>query len=169
MNYKYIFNNLYIPYYVKNIIEPFFKNNDILNIIDNKLNYNIECCNNYNNNIYKASNYKNKFIISEIPKENNIYKEFIKEISNDNNKCIGGIIILPFNFWFSDREKDIELRKIFLQKYNVIQLNVFKNYIINSSCLFELKRDNNIIIPITINENINKSYSQLLTYNLSKL
>lgn len=53
-----------------------------------------------------------------------LYKCFIKEICS----CmpIGGIIIIPLNFWCSIRKSDIELRALFLMKYNVKLINVFE-------------------------------------------
>lgn len=113
--------------------------------------------------------YNNKFIITNPPylarnkskdKEifdkydvNDLYKCFIKEIIT--NECLGGILIIPLNFWSSIRKNDIELRKLFLEKYNVIQLNIFEEQVFDDTtttvCSFQYtKKINDNDINITI-------------------
>lgn len=74
-------------------------------------------------------NYKDKYVITNPPylarnkskdkkffdkyDVNDLFKCFIKELIT--NICLGGIIIIPLNFWSSIRQNDIELRKSFLK------------------------------------------------------
>lgn len=141
-NHEYILQGLKIPDNVINIIEPFAGNGDLLNFINkeqekNNIKYNVEC---YDiepkkNDIIKRDtikdppNYTNKFIITNPPylarnkskdKEmfnkydvNDLYKCVIKNILT--NICLGGIFIIPLNFWSSIRSSDIELRKAFFK------------------------------------------------------
>lgn len=172
-NQEYILQGLKIPDNIINIIEPFAGNGDLLDFINkerenNKVNYTIEC---YDieptkNNIIKKDtlkdppNYKNKFIITNPPylarnkskdksmfdkyDVNDLYKCVIKDILT--NTCLGGIIIIPLNFWSSIRVSDIELRKVFLDKYDIILLNIFEESVFSDttyticSFQFEIKK-----------------------------
>jgi hypothetical protein len=171
INNEYILQNMVIPDYIINIIEPFTGNGDLLNFINKNNNkYNIEC---YDiepkkdfiikrDTLNNPPIYNNKYIITNPPylarnksidknifdkyNVNDLYKCFIKEIIN--NICLGGIIILPLNFWCSIRISDIKLRKLFLDKYNIILLNIFEEKVFNDttyticSFQFELKKNN---------------------------
>ena len=75
---------------------------------------------------------------------------------------MGGIFIIPLNFWSSIRISDIELRKSFLEKYDIILLNIFEEQVFDDttysicSFQFEIKKSNinklNIIVyPSKIN------------------
>jgi hypothetical protein len=85
---------------------------------------------------------------------NDLYKCHIKDLLTNNP--IGGIIIIPLNFFCSIRNMDIELRKNFLNTYIVKQLNIFEENVFNDTtytvCSFqyEYKPNSNQIIPITI-------------------
>ena len=177
-NYKYILQNIVIPKNIKNIIEPFCGNGDLLNFV-NKDKYNIECYDiePTNKNIIKQDTinnppcFKDKYIITNPPylarnKSNNkelfdkydvndLYKCFIKELISNNPS--GGILIVPLNFWSSIRTNDIKLRSKFLDIFNIKLINIFEekvfedtNYTI-CSFQFELKfknKQNNINIHI---------------------
>jgi hypothetical protein len=176
-NYKYILTDLEVPKNVKKIIEPFCGNGDLLNFIDKKK-YNCEC---YDidpkhkyiikrDTIKNPPNYSNSFIITNPPylsrnkskqKElfddndvNDLYKCHIKNLL-DNNP-IGGIIIIPLNFFCSIRNMDIELRKKFLNTYIIKKLNIFEEKVFDDTtytvCSFqyEYKPNSNQSIPITI-------------------
>lgn len=115
-------------------------------------------------------NYSNAFIITNPPylsrnksenKEmfdkndvNDLYKCHIKDLLTNNP--IGGIIIIPLNFFCSIRNMDIELRKNFLNTYIIKQLNIFEENVFDDTtytvCSFqyEYKPNSNQIIPITI-------------------
>ena len=178
-NHEYILHNMYIPDNIKNIIEPFAGNGDLLSFIKkNGINYNITC---YDiepkkeniiqrDTINDPPDYTNTFIITNPPylarnksktknlfdkyDVNDLYKCFIKEIIT--NKCLGGIIIIPLNFWSSIRTNDIELRKMFLTNYEIIQLNIFEERVFNDTsytiCSFQftLKKNNNNINKLNI-------------------
>lgn len=166
-NYSYILQNLYIPNNIKNIIEPFCGNGDLLNFIDKdkyKLTcYDIDSKKNYiieRDTIKNPPNYKKYFILTNPPylarnkstnkelfdkyKVNDLYKCFI--ITIIENPALGGIIIIPLNFWSSIRKNDIDLRKKFLEIYDIIQLNIFEENVFKDtsytvcSFQFELKQ-----------------------------
>jgi len=198
-NQEYILKGMKIPDNVKNIIEPFTGNGDLLAFIEkeqekNNIKYNIEC---YDiepkkqdtikqDTIKNPPDYKNKFLITNPPylarnksknkslfdkyNVNDLYKCVIKEILT--NVCLGGIFIIPLNFWSSIRLADIELRKAFLEKYDIILLNIFEETVFDDttyticSFQFEFKKNNNelniIIYPsktlIKTNLNDNNNY-----------
>lgn len=154
-NYEHILQNLSIPEDITNIVEPFTGNGDLLNFLTPREKYNIEC---YDINpkldfiicrdtINSPPDYSNKFILTNPPylarnksknKEsfdkydvNDLYKCFIKEIIS--NTSLGGIVIVPLNFWSSIRKADIELRKNFLNIYMVIHLNIFEEQVFNDT------------------------------------
>ena len=171
-NHEYILQNIELPNYVKNIIEPFAGNGDLLQFIqkyENQKNikYNIECYDiepkkDYiinRDTINDPPNYNDKYVITNPPylarnkstdktqfdkyNVNDLYKCFIMNIIND--VCLGGILIIPLNFWSSIRVADIELRKLFLEKYKIIMLNIFEERVFSDtsyticSLQFELK------------------------------
>ena len=177
-NQKYILQNLYIPDNISTIIEPFTGNADLLNFID-KTKYTIECYDiepkkSYiikKDTIQNPPSYTNKFIITNPPylarnksknktlfdkyDVNDLYKCFIKEIIT--NYALGGIIIIPLNFWSSIRKNDIDLRKLFLDKYNIIHLNIFEEKVFDDTsytvCSFQFKLKTNLdsnLINITV-------------------
>lgn len=179
-NQEYILNGFKIPNKIVNIIEPFAGNGDLQNFIDkdNKKYkveyYDIKPKKDYiikKDTLNNPPDYNNKFLITNPPylarnkskdksifnkyDVNDLYKCIIKEILT--NKCLGGILIIPLNFWSSIRKNDIKLRELFLEKYNVVLLNIFEEKVFEDttyticSFQFEIKTDNkenkiNIII-----------------------
>ena len=168
-NQEYILQGMKIPDNIKTIIEPFTGNGDLLTFIE-KEKYIIEC---YDiepkkkyiikkDTIKNPPNYKDKYLITNPPylarnksknktlfdiyDVNDLYKCVIKEILT--NVCIGGILIIPLNFWSSIRLADIELRKSFLEVYDIILLNIFEEQVFDDttyticSFQFELKKTN---------------------------
>ena len=165
-NYDYILQNLYIPENIIKIIEPFAGNGDLLNFIKDKTKYEIEC---YDiepkkdfiiekDTILNPPNIKNSFIITNPPylarnksnnkelfdkyKTNDLYKCFIEIlISND---CLGGILIIPLNFICSIRKNDIDLRKRFISKYNILIMNIFEEQVFEDTsytiCSFQFEK-----------------------------
>lgn len=175
-NFDYIFSNLFIPPDITHIIEPFTGNGDLLHFID-KSKYIIECYDIEPKKKYiikkdtlsNPPDYHNKFILTNPPylarnkssskklfnkySVNDLYKCFIKSIID--NPALGGIIILPLNFWSSIRKNDIDLRKSFLDIYDIIHLNIFEEKVFDdtnySICSFQFEFKNNFdIINITI-------------------
>lgn len=194
-NYEYILQGMKIPNNITTIIEPFTGNGDLLNFID-KSRYILECYDidpkkDYiikRDTILNPPIYTNKFMLTNPPylarnkstnkllfdkyDVNDLYKCVIKEIST--NIVLGGIIIIPLNFWSSIRANDIELRKIFLEKYNVLRLNIFEEQVFEDttytvcSFQFELRINNNPnIIEIYIypsNSNLNVILNETNNY-----
>ena len=173
-NYNYILQNLSITSETKIIIEPFVGNGDLLKFIKKRDNYIIEKydinpkikdINEIRDTIKNPPSYKNKFILTNPPwlarnesqdkslfdkyHVNDLYKCLIKELIT--NSPIGGILIIPLNFWSSIRKSDVELRKLFLDKFSIIHLNIFEEQIFDdtsyTSCSFQFeikknKKDN---------------------------
>ena len=209
-NQEYILQGLFIPNYITSIIEPFAGNGNLICFIEkeeekNKVKYNVECYDiepkkNFiiqQNTILNPPEYNNKFLITNPPylarnkskdkmlfdkyDVNDLYKCFIKTIII--NVCLGGILIIPLNFWSSIRIADIQLRKLFLEKYNILLLNIFEEKVFDDttyticSFQFKLKNDNNnnklniIVYPskIIINTELNDNNNYMIggeIYNL---
>ncbi len=184
-NYNYILKDLKIPDDIKIIIEPFAGNCDLLNFIEDKDKYEIYC---YDiepkkdfiikqdtllepplnldkafiltNPPYLARNKSNDKHLYDKYNTNDLYKCFIEILIN--NTCIGGIIIVPLNFICSIRKSDIELRKRFLHKYEIILLNIFEEQVFDDTsytiCSFQFK--------LKINDNINEIICNIYPSNI---
>ena len=166
-NYDYILQNLIIPEDIETIIEPFAGNGDLLKFITKKIN--IECYDidpkqsfiKKRDTLLNPPEYKNKFVLTNPPYlarnksknkqifdksgQNDLYKCFLSNLIND--VCLGGILIIPLNFWCSIRTSDINLRKNFLNKYNILAINIFEEKVFNdtsySICSFQFEKINN--------------------------
>jgi len=186
-NYEYILKNMFIPDNIVNIIEPFSGNCDLIKFIKNKSIYNIEYYDidpkeNFiiqKNTLNDPPSYKNKFILTNPPylaRNKSIYKEiFNKYGENDLYKCfireliinspIGGILIIPLNFWSSIRKNDIELRKDFLNTFKVLLINIFEENVFEdtsySVCSFQFIKKESIDITNIINVNIYPSVKKM--------
>lgn len=55
---------------------------------------------------------------------NDLYKCFLKQLIH--TPPVGGILIIPLNFWSSIRSMDVNLRKEFLEVFNIQRLNIFE-------------------------------------------
>ena len=174
-NYTQILQGLTIPNNIKTVVEPFAGTGELVEFINKQGKYEIEC---YDldpklNNITKQDTlkfppkYKDKYVITNPPylarnksdsktmfdlyKVNDLYKCFIKTITN--NPCLGGIIIIPLNFWSSIRKNDIELRELFLSHYDVLKLNIFEEQVFDdtaySVCSFQFELRNGTEITET--------------------
>ena len=101
---------------------------------------------------YLARNKSNDKKLYDKYNTNDLYKCFIQILINNN--CLGGILILPLNFICSIRKNDIELRKRFLDKYEIISMNIFEEQVFKDTsytiCSFQFKLSDNY------NENIIK-------------
>jgi hypothetical protein len=202
-NQEYILQGMKIPNDIKNIIEPFTGNGDLLLFIekeekeqiekDKDFKYNIEC---YDieprkdfiikrDTLKNSPSYNNKFLLTNPPylarnkssdktlfdkyDVNDLYKCLIKELLT--NHSLGGILIIPLNFWSSIRVADIQLRKSFLEKYNIIILNIFEEQVFDDtsyticSFQFEFKRnlEGNLEIKNTLNIIVFPSNTKILT------
>lgn len=170
-NYEYILQGFSIPQYIydKNIkiIEPFAGKGDLVKYIeDQKYDvkkiecYDIDPKQKYIKKRDTLNNppcYFNKFVITNPPylarnksetkdlfekyECNDLYKCFIKELVS--NKCLGGIIIIPLNFFSSIRKNDIELRRNFLEIYSIKNINIFEEQVFDDTsytvCSFEFE------------------------------
>jgi hypothetical protein len=167
-NFDYILTDMKIPDNVVNIIEPFCGNGDLLRFIPDKSRFVIECFDIEashdfiveRDTIMNPPCYENKFVITNPPylarnkssskisfdkyDVNDLYKCFIKEIIS--NTCMGGILIIPLNFWSSIRVSDITLRKMFLNIYNIIKINIFEERVFEDTsytvCAFQFEKRN---------------------------
>jgi len=182
-NQGYILQNLHIPLGTTRIIEPFAGKKDLLNFIPDTSKYEIEMFDIEpqspdivsRDTITSPPVYTNKFVLTNPPylarnksqyKElfdkynvNDLYKCFLSELLSDNNPD-GGIIVIPLNFWSSIRKADIQLRKRFLDKYEIIHLNIFEERVFDDTtttvCSFQFGLQSVEIqqpqrqIPITI-------------------
>jgi len=170
-NYEYILKNMNIPENINHIIEPFAGNGDLLKFIHNKNDFTIELYDidpKYPNTIkcdtlVNPPCYNNKFVLTNPPylarnknknKQiydkyncNDLYKCFIINLI-DSSYCMGGIIIIPVNFISSIRKSDIELRKKFLEKYDIIIINIFEEQVFDDTsyavCSIQFTKKNNI-------------------------
>jgi hypothetical protein len=167
-NHEHVLQNLNIPNDIINIIEPFAGNGDLLNFIEDKERHRITC---YDiepkhdfiierDTLNNPPKYRNKFVLTNPPylarnkskdktifdkyDVNDLYKCFIKEIID--NRCVGGIIIIPLNFWSSIRKNDIKLRKDFLDVYKIVHLNIFEEQVFDDTtttvCSFQFRLKN---------------------------
>jgi hypothetical protein len=86
---------------------------------------------------------------------NDLYKCFLKSLTG-HNKCAGGIVIVPLNFWCSVRLADVELRALFLNIYDIERINVFEERVFDDTsytvCAFQfaLKRGDDAVAPAPI-------------------
>ena len=188
-NQEYILQGMKIPNDIKNIIEPFTGNGDLLLFIEKEQKEQIEKNKDFKYNIEfydiepkkdfiikkdtleNPPSYNNKFIITNPPylarnkssdktlfdkyDVNDLYKCLIKELLT--NHSLGGILIIPLNFWSSIRVADIQLRKSFLEKYTIIILNIFEEQVFDDTsytiCSFqfelkEIKKENKLNIIV---------------------
>lgn len=174
-NYNYIFSNFNIP---KNVIivEPFVGNGDLLKFCSD---YRVEC---YDiepknettiqrNTLLHPPIYTNRFVLTNPPylasnkntndtnkkcyelyKTDDLYKCFLYSIIR--NVCLGGIVIIPLNFWCSMRKQDIQLRKDFLDVYEILCLNVFKKQVFDDTtynvCSFQFQQKTSLTTSIPL-------------------
>lgn len=159
-NSDYILQNLKLPDNMT-IIEPFAGNGDLINYVEKNIKnpiifaYDKEITNNNYNIIKKDTlleplNYDNCYIVTNPPylarnksknkiifnkfNQNDLYKCFIHQLNQSNN-LLGGILILPLNFFSSVRISDIQLRQNFLEKYYIGKVNVFEERVFeDTSC-----------------------------------
>jgi hypothetical protein len=155
-NYEYILQNLAVPPQV-DIIEPFAGNGDLLNILTHDQRARAECYDIdpkhsfvvRRDTLLDPPDYSNKFILTNPPylarNKSTEKRAFDKYNTNDLYKCfilqliaaatapepppVGGILIVPLNFWSSIRAADIELRRQFLEIYHICHINIFEEQV----------------------------------------
>jgi hypothetical protein len=189
-NQQYILSGMKIPDNVVNIIEPFAGEEHLLDFITDRNRYNIECFDIdpkkehiiRQDTINDPPSYTDNFIITNPPylarnkteckvafdnyDTNDLFKCFLKNLTV--NHCLGGIVVVPLNFWSSIRKKDVLLRKLFLEQYKIVQLNIFEENVFDDTsytvCSFQFEKvieQNEIILPITIYPSKTKVHSIL--------
>jgi hypothetical protein len=171
-NYEYILQNMQIPCGISKIIEPFVGQGDLLKFV--KLNdYAVEC---YDidpksnedittikqDTLINPPDYADSFILTNPPylarnksksktifdkyNQNDLYKCFIYNLTT--NMCLGGIIIVPLNFWCSIRKADVKLRQLFLMKYDVSVINIFEEKVFDDTsyaiCSFQFAKKTDV-------------------------
>ena len=168
----YIFNGFTEPDKSMTIVEPFNRNGLMIKKYLNDYTCLLYDIDPLTDSIEKRDifldqpDYNNKYIISQPPvlalnmtkkkeifkkyETDNLYKCFLKQLIMTEN-LLGGILILPLNFWCSTRNIDIKLRQAFLSIYNIIKLNIFEEVIFDNLshtiCSFQF-------IPKTIEKSI---------------
>ena len=183
-NYQYLLKDIDVPEKTKyrQIIEPFAGNADLLEFLgeNRDVDYQIECYDIAPKKSYIVKRdtlkdppeYKDKYVITNPPylarnknkdkilydmyKTNDLYKCFMEQIITDNP--LGGILIIPTNFWCSIRLADINLRKRFLHIFQIVKLKIFEESVFDDTnyavCTFQfiLKENPESInkIPVSI-------------------
>jgi hypothetical protein len=155
-NYAYILDQITIPPNITKIVEPFAGKGDLIQFIKQTgRSFDLEY---YDidpqfegtinqDTIQNPPSYRNKFIVSNPPylarnkssnkqlfdlyNTNDLYKCVIIEIIRQ--RPLGGILIIPLNFWSSIRASDSSLRKTFLDVFQVIRVNVFEESVFDDT------------------------------------
>lgn len=165
-NAKFIIGDLIDKIETKDIVDPFSGNWDLLNLFDSsyiKTGYDIDPKNEQTikkNSLIDDINYEGKAVITNPPyllnnktknsinisifKNNpgliDLYQISIKKIIG----CSEGILIVPNNFWTSERAAKI--RKLFLDVYKVEEVKMFMEQVFDdtdySVCSFYFKKKN---------------------------
>lgn len=153
--YDYILQKMTIPEYITTIIEPFCGKGDLLKFVDVERNLTIECYDinpqtdnaNQRDTLLDPPSYADKFVLTNPPylarnkatdkvvfdryKQNDLFKCFITGMILDNP--LGGIMIIPLNFLSSIRKGDIDLRKRFLEVFDMTQINIFEERVFDDT------------------------------------
>jgi len=158
-NVNYIFQDIYIDDFKnKSFIEPFTGNNDLINWIKEKFDTHIEKYDIFpqdsetiqRNTLLNSPDYTDKVVITNPPylaknkaktecnkmlftkyKQSDLFRIFINQLIEGN--CYGGIIIIPLNFFSSIKKNDTKLRISFLERYNIVKLNIFEEQVFNDT------------------------------------
>lgn len=191
-NYQYLLRDIDVPEKTRyrKIVEPFAGNADLLEFLgENKdVDYEIECYDIAPKKEYIVKRdtlkdppgYHDKYVITNPPylarnknkdktlydmyKTNDLYKCFMEQIITDNP--LGGILIIPTNFWCSIRVADINLRKRFLDIFEILKLKIFEESVFDDTnyavCAFQFalkeSRDSINKIPVSIHTDKKEIY-----------
>lgn len=164
--YQYILQGMQIPNKVSRIIEPFAGKGDLLSFIPNPQRYTIEaydiapkhssivCRDTFidppdytdafvlTNPPYLARNKSNDKTVFDTYQQNDLYKCFLSGLAK--SECVGGIVIVPLNFFCSIRKNDVDLRRSFLTTFYIDQLNIFEEQVFDDTtytvCSFMFSR-----------------------------
>lgn len=164
--YKYILQGMKLPE-CDTIVEPFAGNGDLLGFvpdtykiesfdIDPKKTYMIK-----RDTLMEPIDYSDKYVLTNPPYlarnknndktiydkygENDLFKCFVRTLIN--KPPIGGIMIIPLNFWSSIRKNDIKLRRDFLKKFKIDLINIFEEQVFDDTsytiCSIKFTREDN--------------------------
>lgn len=195
-NYNYILQGMQIPKNKKvKILEPFAGKGDLFKVVNSS--YTIEA---YDidpktesiikrDTLNEPPDYKGKFVLTNPPylarnKSNNksvfdkygtndLYKCFIEQLIADTP--LGGIIIIPLNFWCSIRKSDIDLRRRFIGKFSIVRLNIFEEKVFSDTtytvCCFqfinkEIKNVTSKIVFYPSGKKLNDSFNENNNYTI---
>ena len=151
----YILQDFNIPENTTKIIEPFVGNGDMIKWVKN-----ISTIEMYDidpkipgviirDTLKNPPDYSESFVITNPPflarnksvkkelfelyKTNDLYKCFIKSISNSN--CEAGIVIIPAGFFTSSRKSDIKIRDTFMTKYLITKIRYFEETVFDDTSI----------------------------------
>jgi hypothetical protein len=170
-NSDYIFKGMALPMFKGRYIEPFAGNGDLVEfLVARKVNrnridcYDIEPKHEYiqrRDSLMDALDYKDCYVVTNPPYLarnksedktifdeyglNDLYKCFLKQLIQ--SPPIGGMVIIPLNFWSSIRGMDITLREQFLSVFTITHLNIFEESVFSDTsytiCSFQfIKKEN---------------------------
>jgi len=170
-NYKYILHGFNIPDDTTHLIEPFAGEGHLTSYIvqgkqpiENVLEYDIDPKNSAiigRDTLLDPPDYSGYYIITNPPylarnkctvkavfnkyAENDLYKCFLRILIT--NQCVGGIIIIPLNFFSSIRKIDIELRRDFMNVYTIEKMRIFEEQVFDDTsytvCVVQFNNQNN--------------------------
>lgn len=73
---------------------------------------------------------------------NDLYKCFIQTLIH--SRVLGGVLILPINFFCSNQKADVQLRVSFLELFHINRINLFEYQVFDDTssaiCVFEFRR-----------------------------
>ena len=175
-NYKKIFSGLTIPSSVKKIIEPFVGSGHLLGFLgDQNFTGQVEVYDidpqienaTKQDTLLNPPNYKDAYILTNPPflarnknsnkiiydkyATNDLYKCFLKSLYyyGDEYLPIGGIIILPLNFFSSVRKCDADIRNLFFSHFSIQKLNIFEEQVFSDTsctiCSLQFEKCTNMI------------------------
>jgi hypothetical protein len=167
-NYEYILKDMVIPHHINKIVEPFAGNGDLIQFIKSQGDYEIECYDidpkqdyiTWRDTLNDPPLYSDLFVITNPPflarnksscKEiydryncNDLYKCFLTCLIEQG--CMGGIVILPVNFFSSIRKMDVDLRRRFLERFRILRVNLFEEQVFDDTsctvCSMQFERRN---------------------------
>jgi len=156
-NSEYIFKGMTLPRFRGRFIEPFAGKGDLVDfLVARKVNRNrIDCYDiepkheyiQHRDSLMNPLDYKGCYVVTNPPYLarnksedktifdeyglNDLYKCFLKQLIQ--TPPVGGMIIIPLNFWSSIRSMDVLLREQFLEVFTITQLNIFEESVFSDT------------------------------------
>lgn len=98
---------------------------------------------------YLARNKTEEKDLFDLYETNDLYKCFIKSLTNQAIPAKGGIFIIPAGFFFSPRTLDVQCRDAFLQRYKILQIRYFEETVFPDTTTtvvaFAFERSNEVL------------------------